>query len=95
MGDVDTGLVNQYATRVHQLAVKAQHGAEVNAELGVTVAAAVDHFALVHNPAAQLEAFIGQLKFNAELIRDKSPVHADILLCATTMASRASSEPGT
>ncbi|MBO9757954.1 hypothetical protein [Xanthomonas phaseoli] len=42
MGDVDTGLVNQYATRVHQLAVKAQHGADVNAELGSTVAEAVD-----------------------------------------------------
>lgn len=93
MGDMDIGLVNQYLTRVNQLAVKAQNGADITADLGTTVAEAVDHFAIVYNPAAQLDGFIGQLKFNAELLREKSPAHSETLLQAAAMASRASTRP--
>lgn len=95
MSDMDIGLVNQYLTRVNQLAVKAQDGADITGELGTTVAEAVDHFAVVYNPAAQLEGFIGQLKYGADLIREKSPAHAEVLLQAAAMASRASAGPET
>ena len=93
MDGMDISLVNQYLTRVGQLAVKAQDGIDIAAELGKTVAEAVDHFAVVYNPAAQLDGFIDQLKFSAEILREKSPAHADVLLRAAAMASRASNGP--
>ena len=93
MSDVDAGLVRQYTTRVHQLAVKAQAGADIGHELGITVKEAVDHFAAVHNPAAQLEHFIGQLRFNAELVHESQPLHAATLTRAAEMASRVSTGP--
>lgn len=93
MGDVDVGLINQYLTRVNQLACKAESGAEITADLGRVVGEAIDHFAIVHNPAAQLEGFIGQLKISAEVLREKSPVHAEVLSRAVTIAARASVEP--
>ena len=93
MSDVDTGLVDQYLTRIHQLAVKEQAGEDIGVALGTAVVEAVDHFAKVFNPVAQLEYFIGQLKFNADLILASQPAHANVLLRAAEMASHANAQP--
>jgi hypothetical protein len=93
MSDLDTGLVNQYLTRIHQLAVKEEAGEDIRVALGNVVAEAVDHFAKVFNPGAQLDYFIGQLKFNAELFVVSQPAHADVLQRAAEMASHVNAQP--
>ncbi len=93
MSDVDVGLVDIYLTRIHQLAVMAQDGKDVRAELGLVVEEAVLHFAKVFNPRAQLDYFIGQLNFNADLMHEKQPAHAAILLQAAEMASHPNEWP--
>jgi hypothetical protein len=92
---MDIGLVNLHLTRVNQLAVRAQRGEDIASELGAAIAEAVDQFALVFNPAAQLDGFIGQLRFSAEQVHGTQPEYADVLLKAAAMASHASTGPET
>lgn len=93
MREMASELVSQYLARVNHLAVKAQDGADITTDLGTTVSEAIDHFAGVYNPAAQLDGFIGQLKTGAELHREISPAYAEALCQAAVMASRASTGP--
>ena len=90
---MDIGLVGQHLTRINQLAVRAQEGEDITNELGAAVAEALEQFALVFNPSAQLDGFIGQLRFGADQVHGTQPSHADVLRKAAAMASRASTEP--
>lgn len=93
MSSPEVGLAGQYLTRVHQLATQAQAGQNVDTELNAVVNEAIDHFAIIFNPAATLEYFISQLKFNADLVHESQPIHAEALTRAATIAARASTEP--
>lgn len=95
MSNSEHGLVNQYLTRVCQLAVRAQNGEDIAVELLIAVREAQDHFLLVKdsNPASTLESFIGQLRFKADRVDPSQPVYAETLRRASSLASRASTEP--
>lgn len=93
MSSPDAGLAGQYLTRVNQLATQAQLGADVDADVSAAVNEAVDHFATIFNPAATLDYFIGQLRFNADLVHESQPIHAETLVRAAAIAARASTEP--
>ncbi len=89
MYDANPELVAKHLSIIRHLASEFKNGNNGDAEFSRAIADAIDFFALVYNPGAQLEHFISQLKFMAE----QHPESADVLLRAASVASRASTEP--
>ncbi len=94
MSNSEHGLVDQYVTRICQLAVRAEGGEDVRSEVAAAVGEAQEHFLAVvdSDPATTLESFIGQLRFKADMVHPSQPRYAETLRAASELASQASTD---
>lgn len=69
MSTHEEGLIEQYLHQIRALAVRAECGEDVATAVEAVLDEAVKHFRIVKSsdPQANLSAFKGKLKFNAEL----------------------------
>mgnify|MGYP001023439598 CR=1 FL=1 len=91
MSDTNFALVDFHLARITEISSGAQEES-ISRILESAVNEALDSFARVWNPLAQLERFIEQLKFKSKLLEDEAPAIADMLNLAADMASRASTD---
>ncbi len=80
MQSYEKGLIKQYVDKIRSLAVQAQQGAEVEKKIEKLVQEACEHFRIVNTSnQANLDAFRGQLKMQAELVHSSQPMNKKAL----------------
>ena len=85
----DGGIVQGYLGQFQQLGTKAQIGADVSAQLSALVEKAREQIAIWKDgdPAKNRARLVGQLRMNADLSAQSSPVFAKTLRDAAELLS--------